>query len=58
MACDYGRTDHSVVGDGSFYIPMIQGLFAAWRIEAMRQARRGRCAQATVAEEEATEVDG
>jgi oxygen-independent coproporphyrinogen-3 oxidase len=32
----------TVVGDGSFYIPIIQGLLAAGRLEEMRRARRGR----------------
>jgi oxygen-independent coproporphyrinogen-3 oxidase len=30
----------SVVGDGGFYTPLIQGLVAADRIEAMRRTRR------------------
>jgi oxygen-independent coproporphyrinogen-3 oxidase len=29
-----------VVGDGGFHVPMIQGLFAAGRLEEMRRARR------------------
>jgi oxygen-independent coproporphyrinogen-3 oxidase len=31
----------SVVGDGGFYTPLIQGLVASARLEAMRRARRG-----------------
>ena len=49
----------TVVGDGGFYIPMIQGLFAAGRLEEMRRARGGRPdAEQTVLEQVSRSLPG
>ncbi len=49
----------TVVGDGGFYILMIQGLFAAGRLEEMRRARGGRPdAEQTVLEQAFAEFAG
>lgn len=50
----------SLVGDGGFHVPMIQGLFAAGRVEEMRRERRGRRGTQQLAglEADAVEVSG
>jgi hypothetical protein len=42
----------TLVGDGGFHVPLMQGLLAIGRLEEMRRARKGQRDQPAMAREE------